>query len=211
MTETRLLASFNPDFESLTCFDCGAPHDLGRLHSVCERCGLPLQVNMRLKPDTDPASIIDPSIHSLWRYSAVLPVRVEAAITLTEGWTPLVQFDAQTWVKDEARNPTGSFKARRHVDGGFCGRRPRGPQTCRPVGGQRRRRPGRVRGRGSDRGAGGNARGHSTAVCPGVQAVRGTGGAGPGHHRRLRKMAGRASLAGRFRPLDPQGAIPRGG
>ena len=67
---------------------------------------------MRLKPDTEPASVIDPSTHSLWRYSAVLPILPEAAISLTEGWTPLVRADAQTWVKDEARNPTGSFKAR---------------------------------------------------------------------------------------------------
>ncbi|MDF2729538.1 MAG: threonine synthase [Acidimicrobiia bacterium] len=112
MTASGPVASFNPEFESLTCFDCGAHHEIGRLHSVCESCGLPLQVNMRLKPDTDPASVIDRSIYSLWRYSKVLPVLPEAAITLTEGWTPLVQADGQTWVKDEARNPTGSFKAR---------------------------------------------------------------------------------------------------
>jgi len=67
---------------------------------------------MRLKPDTDPASVIDPSFSSLWRYHAVLPITPEAAVSLSEGWTPLVRADARTWVKDEARNPTGSFKAR---------------------------------------------------------------------------------------------------
>lgn len=105
-------AAFSPDFESLTCFDCGASHQVGRLHSTCERCGLPLQVNMRLKPGTDPDSVIDRSISSLWRYRGVLPIEPEGAVTLTEGWTPLVRVDATTWVKDEARNPTGSFKAR---------------------------------------------------------------------------------------------------
>ena len=103
---------FNPDIESLTCFECGAHHDVGRLHSTCESCGLPLQVNMRLKPDTDPDSVLDRSVSSLWRYRGVLPIQPEAAVSLTEGWTPLVQVDASTWIKDEARNPTGSFKAR---------------------------------------------------------------------------------------------------
>ncbi|HJQ90887.1 MAG TPA: threonine synthase [Acidimicrobiia bacterium] len=105
-------AIFNPDLESLTCFDCGARHEPGRLLSTCERCGLPLQVNMRLKPETDPESVIDRSFSSLWRYRGVLPIQPEGAITLTEGWTPVVPVDATTWVKDEARNPTGSFKAR---------------------------------------------------------------------------------------------------
>ena len=67
---------------------------------------------MRLKPGTDPDSVIDRSLSSLWRYRGVLPIQPEHAITLTEGWTPLVRADAKTWIKDEARNPTGSFKAR---------------------------------------------------------------------------------------------------
>jgi threonine synthase len=67
---------------------------------------------MRLRPDTDPDSVIDRSASSLWRYRGVLPIQPEAAISLTEGWTPLVRVDPSTWIKDEARNPTGSFKAR---------------------------------------------------------------------------------------------------
>lgn len=67
---------------------------------------------MRLKPDADPDSVIDRSLSSLWRYRGVLPIQPEAAVSLTEGWTPLIRADASTWIKDEARNPTGSFKAR---------------------------------------------------------------------------------------------------
>ena len=103
---------FSPDLESITCFSCGSPHQIGDLHSVCGECGLPLQVNLSLKPDLDPGTVIDPSISSMWRYRGVLPIRPEAAVTLSEGWTPLVRADERTWVKDEARNPTGSFKAR---------------------------------------------------------------------------------------------------
>jgi threonine synthase len=57
------------------------------------------------------------AVSSLWRYADVLPLRStpadsNAIVTLTEGWTPLVAVDDGVWIKDEARNPTGSFKAR---------------------------------------------------------------------------------------------------
>ena len=108
----RARSPFNTELESLTCFDCGAHHEVGRLHTTCESCGLPLRVNMRLQPGADPDSVIDRSLSSLWRYRGVLPIQPEAAVSLTEGWTPLIQINASTWIKDEARNPTGSFKAR---------------------------------------------------------------------------------------------------
>jgi len=49
---------------------------------------------------------------SLWRYIEVLPLSRERAVTLIEGWTPLVPAGERVFVKDESRNPTGSFKAR---------------------------------------------------------------------------------------------------
>jgi threonine synthase len=51
-------------------------------------------------------------VPSLWRYREVLPIAPEAAVSLSEGWTPLVPVGERRWVKDEARNFTGSFKAR---------------------------------------------------------------------------------------------------
>jgi threonine synthase len=57
----------------------------------------------------------------LWRYAEVLPVRDPAhRIALGEGWTPIIhaqslgeRFDRPgLLIKDEAQNPTGSFKAR---------------------------------------------------------------------------------------------------
>jgi threonine synthase len=63
-------------------------------------------------PQGPPGDVIDRAISSLWRYRAVLPIALQDAVTLAEGWTPLIAVDARTWIKDEARNPTGSFKAR---------------------------------------------------------------------------------------------------
>ncbi len=49
---------------------------------------------------------------TMWRYRGVLP-DVEP-VTLGEGWTPLMQSRrfAHAWIKEEATNPTGTFKAR---------------------------------------------------------------------------------------------------
>jgi threonine synthase len=56
---------------------------------------------------------------SLWRYRELLPVADFAGrVDLGEGATPLVRLrrppagGAEVWIKDEATNPTGSFKAR---------------------------------------------------------------------------------------------------
>ncbi len=59
-----------------------------------------------------PEKLIRADVYSLWRYEAMLPIALSQAVTLTEGWTPLIEVDPATWIKDEARNPTGSFKAR---------------------------------------------------------------------------------------------------
>jgi threonine synthase len=72
---------------------------------------MPLRVDLSL-PRREPSNVIDPRFASLWRYAAVLPVDVRDAVTLGEGWTPLVEVDDRVWIKDEAQNPTGSFKAR---------------------------------------------------------------------------------------------------
>lgn len=57
----------------------------------------------------------------MWRYSAVLPItEFEAPVSLGEGLTPLHELPGlarrlgvrRLWVKDEALNPTASFKAR---------------------------------------------------------------------------------------------------
>lgn len=58
---------------------------------------------------------------SLWRYAPLLSVEnPENAVTLGEGWTPLVPVPrlgamlgcSRLWAKDEGRNPSGTFKDR---------------------------------------------------------------------------------------------------
>jgi threonine synthase len=102
---------FGPNFAGLTCFSCGTPHDAAVLQTVCTRCGLPLRVDYRLAPGALALEPLRARAPSLWRYEEVLPVRATDAVTLGEGFTPLVEVDG-VLVKDEARNPTGSFKAR---------------------------------------------------------------------------------------------------
>ncbi|MBI4183950.1 MAG: threonine synthase [Proteobacteria bacterium] len=58
---------------------------------------------------------------TMWRYGPLLPVRSPAAVvSLAEGWTPMLRAPAlerelglaELWIKDEGRNPSGSFKDR---------------------------------------------------------------------------------------------------
>jgi threonine synthase len=49
----------------------------------------------------------------MWRYRELLPVRgPELVVTLGEGMTPLLRVGEHVRIKDEGKNPTGSFKAR---------------------------------------------------------------------------------------------------
>jgi len=99
----------NPLLRGLSCFACETPHDPGRWQGVCTKCGMPLRVDYTFTPGAVPLSSLKGS--SLWRYRDVLPV-VEGEVTLSEGWTPLIPVTDHVFIKDEARNPTGSFKAR---------------------------------------------------------------------------------------------------
>jgi threonine synthase len=56
----------------------------------------------------------------LWRFRELLPVPVDVpVVSLAEGGTPLVRLQGiegpRIWLKDETRNPTGSFKDRLHA------------------------------------------------------------------------------------------------
>jgi threonine synthase len=97
----------NPRLKGLSCFACNAPHDPRALQTVCTKCGMPLRVDYDLR-DFAPEG----RAPNLWRYEEVLPLAARAAVSLGEGFTPLVPLGPRYVIKDEARNPTGSFKAR---------------------------------------------------------------------------------------------------
>src|SRR5438270_5646190 len=102
---------FSRTFLGLSCFSCGTAHDAASLQTVCTRCGLPLRADYRLALGAMDLATVRARPPSLWRYEEVLPIPHVDAVTLSEGFTPIVEVDG-VLVKDESRNPTGSFKAR---------------------------------------------------------------------------------------------------
>jgi threonine synthase len=96
----------------LRCFACDRAHEPHVAQWLCRACGLPLRVDYDLsRVRLAPADLVGRPA-SLWRYREVLPIAPEHATSLVEGWTPLLEIAPHVWIKDESRNPTGSFKAR---------------------------------------------------------------------------------------------------
>jgi threonine synthase len=107
----------------LRCSYCGAPHDPDVLQTVCTQCGKVLLAEYEL--DAARRTLTKDALRerpwNLWRYAELMPVRdPQHRLTLGEGGTPLLatpRVGAQLGLpgllmKDEGRNPTGSFKAR---------------------------------------------------------------------------------------------------
>ncbi len=108
--------------ESLRCKECKTTYPLDARY-VCEQCFGPLEVAYASRAGADPDELrrrIQAGPHSLWRYSDFLPVTAPPPGTLTAGWTPLLRVDRlaeelglrELWVKNDAANPTHSFKDR---------------------------------------------------------------------------------------------------
>lgn len=107
----------------LECARCGRELPADRPAGLCPDCHGPLLARYDLEAA---GRVFRPSDvagrpTSLWRYREVLPVQGPAGVvTLGEGWTPLVRLDrlrerwglAELFVKDEARLPAGTVKAR---------------------------------------------------------------------------------------------------
>ncbi|MCE2488246.1 MAG: threonine synthase [Desulfurellaceae bacterium] len=105
----------------LSCAACGQSYPPNRLYNLCGQCQKPLLVHYDLdRVALAPQHLADRPA-SLWRYQEVLPVeRAENVVSLGEGWTPLLHAQrlgrelglSRLYIKDEALNPTASFKAR---------------------------------------------------------------------------------------------------
>ncbi len=106
---------------SATCSMCGKRVSLGRIYR-CDVCEGPLDI------DYDYSKIGHASFEGtsgtradgMWVYRDLLPVSPGYMVTLGEGQTPLLKAERlgrsvglrSLWVKDETRQPTGSFKDR---------------------------------------------------------------------------------------------------
>ena len=111
--------------ESLRCKECQTVYPLDARY-VCERCFGPLEVayaGWAGSDAVDPDELrrrIQAGPHSLWRYGDFLPVHTLPQGHLPAGWTPLLRADRlaerlglkEVWIKNDAANPTHSFKDR---------------------------------------------------------------------------------------------------
>ncbi|TDE10392.1 threonine synthase [Jiangella asiatica] len=103
----------------LSCRECGATVELGP-HYACLECFGPLEVAYDYGTIT--RERIESGPRSIWRYRDLLPVPADVAeIPNTDpGFTPLVRADnlarelglRALWIKNDAANPTHSFKDR---------------------------------------------------------------------------------------------------
>jgi len=108
------------------CVSCGREYEPWSLDYTCPRCGpragtLEVLYDYRiLGRRLTPTSFAETRRSSLWRYEELLPVGVEHAVPLRAGWTPVYPCPTLArelglsglWIKDDALNPTASYKDR---------------------------------------------------------------------------------------------------
>lgn len=108
--------------KGLLCHSCGERFESTQRRLIC-LCGQPLEQQYERDPGLEVGSWADLNSGEgagIWKYHRMLPVRqLQNVVTLHEGNTPLVplpregaRLGVRLLVKEEGRNPTGSFKAR---------------------------------------------------------------------------------------------------
>ena len=108
--------------ENLKCKECGSTFELGANY-FCENCFGPLEVTYDLSAldATEAKRRIQAGSQGIWRYADFLPFEGRPGDPLEPGLTPLLRadrlaealdLDAEVWIKNDAANPTHSFKDR---------------------------------------------------------------------------------------------------
>ncbi len=117
--------------DNLKCRECGEVYPLEAKY-VCERCFGPLEVGYDFSEMTDVGAVrrrIQAGPQNIWRYADFLPLeggppgpsnKLASRAGLPAGCTPLVKAErlaealglGEVWVKNDAANPTHSFKDR---------------------------------------------------------------------------------------------------
>src|SRR5215211_5766483 len=107
--------------EALVCKECESSYPL-EARFVCERCFGPLEIAYDFS-DLEPAEArrkIQAGSRGIWRYADFLPFDERPHDPLEPGLTPLIRAErlaerlglGEIWVKNDAANPTHSFKDR---------------------------------------------------------------------------------------------------
>ncbi|PSQ50880.1 threonine synthase [Halobacteriales archaeon SW_6_65_15] len=108
-------------FVGLTCVDCGETFDPETATHRCPDCGGILDPEYDYDAiDLTREALESRPFESMWRYEELLPFTRDSAVTMDEGATQLVECPkladelgvARVLLKDEGRNPTGTFKDR---------------------------------------------------------------------------------------------------
>jgi len=109
------------DIRTLQCRECGKEYAPGAIYA-CEMCFGPLEVvyDYAVIGERVSHESIQRGAQSLWRYASLLPVDEIPVANLGTGFTPLIKAERlgaeiglpNLYVKDDTRNPTGSFKDR---------------------------------------------------------------------------------------------------
>lgn len=106
------------------CVGCLREFAVGEIENVCPNCGNNLDVVYdydRVKAELTKTSLAADRNFTMWRYQKLLPVENLSLVPpLTVGWTPVYDCPhlaerfgiRQVLIKDDGRNPTGSFKDR---------------------------------------------------------------------------------------------------
>lgn len=126
---------------TLQCSSCGREEPQDAPVGLCAQCGQPFLARF-----TSPAPNRDALCPrwDLWRYTPALPLTAgEEPVALGEGATPLIEAPGlarqlgirRLWIKDEAVNPTASFKARGLAAAVTRARARRVPGLCVPTAG----------------------------------------------------------------------------
>jgi threonine synthase len=110
-----------PFVEGLRCRECGRSYPAEARH-VCDFCFGPLEVayDYEAMGAVVTRQSIEAGPPSIWRYADLLPVSSNLPVDLSAGFTPLLKAERlgevlglrNLYLKDDTRNPTGSFKDR---------------------------------------------------------------------------------------------------
>lgn len=116
----------NPLVDHLLCDGCGRSYEPDEIQYTCPDCGdLRGTLAVHYRADEARAALLaaldeTPAAAGLWRYLPLLPVPAPAPFDPPPlGPTPLLRADGlapdaglRLWLKDDSRNPSGSFKDR---------------------------------------------------------------------------------------------------